>query len=164
MLSSSPAQVHIEISSIRNMEGIHLNTLHCRSPWKQEALGNKDETDARGRRTGPRKHQLRSVHVEFIRTFNYLGSTLSNNGDLKPEINRQRTLATSVMQSLSRPLRWHRHISQKTKLRTYNACVMSVLLYGAETWALNAALNARINGFDTRALRRLEGIHWSQHN
>ena len=104
------------------------------------------------------------MDVEFIRTFNYHGSTLSNNGDLKPEINRQRTLATSVMQSLSRPLRWHRHISQKTKLRTYNACVMSVLLYGAETWALNAALNARINGFDTRALRRLEGIHWSQHN
>ena len=96
-------------------------------------------------------------------TFNYLGSTLCNTGDLKPEINRRRALATSVMQSLSRPLWRHRHISQKTKLRIYNACVLSVLLYGAETWALNATLRSRIDGFDTRALRRIEGIHWSQH-
>ena len=96
-------------------------------------------------------------------TFNYLGSTLSNVGDLKPEINRRRALATSVMQSLSRPLWRHRHIRQTTKLRIYNACVLSVLLYGAETWALNTTMNARIDGFDTRALRRLEGIHWSQH-
>ena len=67
------------------------------------------------------------------------------------------------MQSLSRPLFRHRHIRQKTKLRIYNACVLSVLLCGAETWALNSTLRFRIDGFDTRALRRIEGIHWTQH-
>ena len=56
-----------------------------------------------------------------------------------------------------------RHIIQKTKLRIYNACVLSVLLYGAETWALNATLVVRLNEFDTKALRRIEGIHWIQH-
>ena len=40
---------------------------------------------------------------------------------------------------------------------------MSVLLYGAETWPLNHTLEARIDGFDSRALRRIEGIHWTQH-
>ena len=38
-----------------------------------------------------------------------------------------------------------------------------MLLYGSETWALNSTLEARIDGFDSKALRRLEGIHWSQH-
>ena len=69
----------------------------------------------------------------------------------------------SVMQSLSRPLWRQRHRSHKTKLRICNACVLSVLLYGSKTWPLNATLEARIDGCDSKALRRIEGIHWSQH-
>ena len=67
------------------------------------------------------------------------------------------------MQSLWRPLWRHRHISRETKLRVYNASVISVLLYGSETWPLNNTLAARLDGFDSRALRRIEGITWSQH-
>ena len=49
------------------------------------------------------------------------------------------------------------------KLRVYNASVISVLLYGSETWPLNTTLAARLDGFDSRALRPLEGISWTQH-
>ena len=34
----------------------------------------------------------------------------------------------------------------------YNSSVVSVLLYGAETWPLNVTLERRLNGFDSRAL------------
>ena len=133
-----------------------------------EKLGlsvNWEKTEVMRVGDGPDPHNLTfdGVEVKFVPNFIYLGSTLSNIGDLKPEINRRRALATSVMQSLSRRLWRHRHFKQTTKLRIYNACVLLVLLYGAETWALNATLNARIDGFDSKALRRLEGIHWSQH-
>ena len=67
------------------------------------------------------------------------------------------------MQSLWRPLWRHRHITRETKLRVYNASVISVLLYGSESWPLNNTLAARLDGFDSRALRRIEGITWSQH-
>ena len=40
---------------------------------------------------------------------------------------------------------------------------MSVLLYGAETWFVNLTLEARITGFDSRAMGRIESIHWSKH-
>ena len=99
----------------------------------------------------------------FIPTFVYLGSTLSHVGSLLPEINRRRGIAASVLQGLHKPLWRHRNISRKTKLRIYNASVLSVLLYGAETWPLNKTLEARLDGFDSRALRRIENIHWSQH-
>ena len=88
---------------------------------------------------------------------------MTNSGDLKTEIDRRRAFAASVMQSLWRPLWRHRHISRETKLRVYNASVISVLLYGSETWPLNNTLAARLDGFDSRALRRIEGITWSQH-
>ena len=95
--------------------------------------------------------------------FVYLGSTLSHVGSLLLKINRRRGIAAGVMQGLHKPLWRHRTISRRTKLRVYNASVLSVLLYGAKTWPLNKTMEARVNGFDSRALRRIENIHWSQH-
>ena len=104
-----------------------------------------------------------NITVKYVPTFTYLGSTIAQTGDLKPEIDRRRALASGVMQSLWRPLWRHRSISQRTKLRIYNASVISVLLYGSETWALNKTLAARLDGFDSQALRTIERIHWTQH-
>jgi len=74
--------------------------------------------------------------VEFADSFVYLGSTVTNNGDLKPEIKRRRALLSSVMQALRKPLWRQQSISRTTKMRIYNTAVLSVLLYGAETWQL----------------------------
>ena len=103
-----------------------------------------------------------NISVKFVSTFIYLGSKISKTGDLKPEIDRRRALAAGVMQSLWRPLWRHRSISQRTKRRIYNTSVLTVLLFGSETWPLNT-LAARLDGFNSRVLRTIEGIHWSQH-
>ena len=74
--------------------------------------------------------------VEFADSFVYLGSTGTNNGDLKPEIERRCALSSNVMQTLRKPLWRQQSISRTTKMRIYNAAALSVLLYGAETWLL----------------------------
>jgi len=82
--------------------------------------------------------------VEFADLFVYLGSTVTNNGDLKPEIERRRAPSSNVMQALRKQL-WHQQsISRTTKMRIYNAAVLSVLLYGAETWPLTGTLSSRL--------------------
>ena len=101
--------------------------------------------------------------IEFVSSFTYLGSTITNNGDLKPEIDRRRTLAAVVMRAFWNPLWRHKSISRKTKLRIYNVSVLSILLYGAETWPLTTTLAYRIDGFDSRSLRSIEGIKWYEH-
>ena len=101
--------------------------------------------------------------VFFVPTFNYLSSMLSHENNLLPEINRRRGIASSVLKGLHKPLWRHRSISRATKRRIYNASVVSVLLTGAETWPLSQTLEARLDGFDSRALRRIEGIHWTDH-
>ena len=102
-----------------------------------------------------------NIEVKFVPTFNYLGSTISQTGDLVPEINRRRGIAAGVMSSLDEPLWKRRAVSRQTKLRVYNASVMSILMYGSESWALNHTLAARLNGFDSRSLRKIERIHWT---
>jgi len=72
--------------------------------------------------------------VEFADSFVCLGSTVANNGDLKPEIERRRALSSNVMQALGKPLWRQQSISRTTKMHIYNAEVLPVLLYGAETW------------------------------
>lgn len=44
----------------------------------------------------------------------------------------------------------------------YNSAALSILLYGLETWTLNKTLAARIDGFNSRALRTIENIRWPQ--
>ena len=40
--------------------------------------------------------------------------------------------------------------------------ILPILLYGSETWALTEYVSVRIDGFDFRAMRRIEGIFWPQ--
>ena len=98
--------------------------------------------------------------VEFVDTFVYLGSGISSICNFELELNRRRNQASGVMRSLWRPLWKRQDISRRTKLRVYNAAVLSVLLYGAESWPLSKSLAKRLHGFDSRALRSLEGIRW----
>ena len=51
-------------------------------------------------------------------------------------------------------------LTARTKTKVYNACVLSSLLYAAESWALYAAQEDKLNAFHMRCLRRLLGVTW----
>ena len=51
-------------------------------------------------------------------------------------------------------------LSLSTKLRLYNALVVSVLLYGAETWTLIKSDEQKLEAFQMSRLRRILGLHW----
>ncbi|GAB1611165.1 uncharacterized protein LOC115228424, partial [Argonauta hians] len=51
----------------------------------------------------------------------------------------------------------------RTKVKVYQACVLSTLLYGSETWTLYSHQERRFNTFHMRSLRRLLGITWQDH-
>ena len=45
-------------------------------------------------------------------------------------------------------------------MAVYNACVISTLLYGSETWTTYAGQESRFNIFHLRSIRRILGISW----
>ena len=51
-------------------------------------------------------------------------------------------------------------LSLQTKIRLYNALVISVLLYGSETWTLLKADKRRLEAFHMNCQRRILGIRW----
>jgi len=49
-------------------------------------------------------------------------------------------------------------LSLQTKIRLYNVLVISVLLYGSETWTLLKADEQRLEAFHMNCQRRILGI------
>jgi hypothetical protein len=51
-------------------------------------------------------------------------------------------------------------IWKDTKIRIFNACVKSVLLYGCETWLVTSEIQCKIQTFVNRCLRCILRIWW----
>ena len=100
--------------------------------------------------------------VESVSEFIYLGSKVTTEGHSEPEVMRHIALAASAMNQLGRVWR-QRNLSLVTKICLYETCVLSVLLYCAETWTLLKADVNRLQAFHTRSLRRIFGIRWFDH-
>ena len=50
--------------------------------------------------------------------------------------------------------------STRTKLRIYQSCVLSTLLYGSECWRMTESDITKLSVFHTKNLRRILRIFW----
>ena len=48
------------------------------------------------------------------------------------------------------------------EVEVYNTCILPILLYGLDCWAISKTDACRINAFDQWCLRMLLGIKWYQ--
>ena len=103
--------------------------------------------------------QLNGINLEDVESFDYLGSKIDEQGgtnrDVQARINKARTAFASL-----RKIWQSGSLSQRTKLRLFQSNVMSVLLYGAETWYLNKGLENKLQVFVNKCLRRILKIFW----
>ena len=68
--------------------------------------------------------------------------------------------AASAMSKLSERVWENRKLTINKKMKVYQACVLSTLLYSSEAWTLYARQERRLNTFHMRCIRRLLGITW----
>ena len=152
LLSSSMTEATQAVSEFQHQAG----KLGLEVSWPKTKLLQVGSTQP------PRSVNIGGHDVSVVDQFIYLGSTLTNSGDMKNEVCRRRALASVVMKSLWKPLWRHTNISLTTKIRVYRAVVLSVLFYGAETWPLTKAQTSQLSGFDTRAQRSVCNIRWPE--
>ena len=85
--------------------------------------------------------------LDAVCQFTYLGSTITDNLSLDAEINKRIGKAASTLARLTARVCTSPKLSVKTKMAVYNACVISTLLYGSETWTSYAGQERRLNTF-----------------
>ena len=101
-------------------------------------------------------------NVEILDSFTYLGSEVHSGGGSEHEVLRRIGKAHGVMESLNSSIWRCRYLCRRTKIRVFETLVLPVLLYGCETWTLNASLRRRVDAFGTRSLRRIMGYSWRE--
>ena len=76
--------------------------------------------------------------IEMVSSFTYLSSKLSSDGEITTEVSCRIANASKAFGCLRVPIFLNRTLSVNTKRAVYKAIVISILLYGVETWALKA--------------------------
>ena len=102
---------------------------------------------------------MNGQQLEEVDAFKYLGATLTKDGRSTTEVKTRLAIATSAMAKLNKIWR-SREISFPTKMKLYRSLVLSILLYGCESWTMTAETTKRVQTFETKCFRRLLGISW----
>jgi hypothetical protein len=105
----------------------------------------------------PLKLSLRGHELPYVQHFHYLGSYFSADCSLDMEISWRLTAAGAAVQQAAK-LWCSRDISTRTKTRIYASLVLSVLLYGAESWPITPSQLQWLEVFHRRCLRSILGL------
>ena len=72
--------------------------------------------------------------IEAVDEFPYLGSLIASSGRMDVDVDKRVAQASKVFGALRKAVFLDRNLSLSTKRRPYNACILSVLLYGTKCW------------------------------
>ena len=87
----------------------------------------------------------------------YLGSLLCASGGIGSELGRRIGAADAEFNKISKV--WaHTMISRATKIKMFEACVVSKLMYNLHASWLGVAEKRRIDAFQARCLRKVLGV------
>ena len=100
--------------------------------------------------------------IENVSEFTYLGTKICREGgrmkDLRNRLSRARSAYTRLK------CIWNsKKIMRRTKIKLYKSLVLSVLLYGCETWKMNKEHGKMLDVFQQKCLRRTLKISWEDH-
>ncbi len=78
---------------------------------------------------------LYGLPIDHASEFRYLGSVMTSDGRSSTDVCQRIAAASRAFGSLFKPVFRDRSLTIRTKRLLYTSCVLSVLLYGSETWS-----------------------------
>ena len=97
--------------------------------------------------------------LEVVENFTHLASTISSTLNIEVEVKNRIVKAVAVMVRLTKRVWNNSSLTETTRLRVDQACVLGTLFYGSETWTTLAKQEKKLNSFHMRCQRRILHIH-----
>ena len=128
--------------------------------WGMAINGAKTKTMVVGAETDSEQPAitLKDETLEAVETFSYLGSEVGRTARVDGDVSARLKKAATVYQMWRRKVFRSRSVSRSTKVRVFRVMVMSVLLYGAERWAVMQQDLRRLHAFQMKCLRDIVGV------
>ena len=107
----------------------------------------------------PSSVQVKGEDLPITENFTYHGSTVSNKGGSETDIKNRINKARNVFRSLNNVWKSSQY-SKKPKLKLYQSCVLSTLLYGSECLRMTEKELKTLSSFHSKNLRHILRICW----
>ena len=117
--------------------------------WRMTINGTKTKTVSVGAETGDDQTTitLKGTTLEAVEAFSYLGSEARQTARVDEDVRMRLEKAAKVYQMWRKKVFRSQNTSKKTKIYVFRVMVMSVLLCGAETWAVTQRDLRRLHAF-----------------
>jgi hypothetical protein len=102
------------------------------------------------------KLQIAVLSFERVEQFKYLETTLTNRNSIQEEIKSRLKSGNACYHSVQDLLSYSL-LSKNTKIKIYRTIILSVVLYGCETWSVTLREEHRLRVFENRVLWRIFG-------
>ena len=96
--------------------------------------------------------------ISVVEEFKYLGSVIGASGNMDGDIQNRLAQALRAFGALRKAVFQDKNLSLMTKRKIYQSCVLTVLLYGAESWIPLRRHVIKLNAFHHRCIRSILGI------
>ncbi|XP_075151162.1 uncharacterized protein LOC142225273 [Haematobia irritans] len=106
--------------------------------------------------------KIQNSNVERVKSFKYLGATITDQWDSSKEIRCRIELARDAFLKYKKVFVSH-DINLETKIRFVKAYVWSVLLYAMEVWTIKSTDTKKLEAFEIWIYRRILKIPWTAH-
>ena len=97
--------------------------------------------------------------IEEVDEICYLGNVLDCEAGIEKAVRARVAVAWKKWRDMA-SLITNKNIPLKIRGSVYESCVRSVMLYGAETWAMTAKMEDIMKSCDQRMLRYMAGVRW----
>ncbi len=108
---------------------------------------------------GNMRVSLNGEELEEVSCFRYLGVDIAADGNQAVEVKHRVGEGAKVMGAL-RSVWKEKSVSLQAKIGMFEGIVVPTVLYGCESWALNAEERKRIEVMEMRCLRTICGVRW----
>ena len=99
---------------------------------------------------------ITQTHLEQVKSFKYLGSTVNGNNSIDEEIKRRISLGNKEFYA-NQDLLKSKLLTKNSKLRMYKTLVRPVVTYACEMWVLKENIKTKLKVFERKVLRRIYG-------
>ena len=100
--------------------------------------------------------KIDNIAFERVEVFIYLGTTITDQNSIQEEIKSKLKSGNACCHSV-RNISSSSLLHKNLQIKIYRTIILTVVLYGFETWSLTLREEHRLRVFENRGLRRIFG-------